>query len=103
MTVSNVGSQTIEQVRQRLLESRARAANGEAHATRLPQRPDELMLRLLNAMVDRYLELRQPLTERLERWQRELLERRILPAEGRLIIKVECNRARWPNNTGGRQ
>jgi magnesium transporter len=34
------------------------------------------MLRLLNGMVDRYLELRQPLTEQLERWQRRLLDSR---------------------------
>ena len=32
------------------------------------------MLRLLNAMVDRYLALRQPLTDQLDRWQRELLD-----------------------------
>jgi magnesium transporter len=43
---------------------------------RLPARPDELMLRLLNGMVDRYLALRQPLTDQLERWQRELLDPR---------------------------
>jgi Mg2+ and Co2+ transporter CorA len=43
---------------------------------RLPTRPEELMLRLLNGMVDRYLDLRQPLTDRLDRWQRELLDPR---------------------------
>jgi Mg2+ and Co2+ transporter CorA len=31
------------------------------------------MLRLLNAMVDQYLELRQPLSAQLDRWQRALL------------------------------
>ncbi len=41
-----------------------------------PQSPDDLMQRLLSAMVDHYLELRQPLTERLERWQRLLLDPR---------------------------
>jgi len=80
VTVRNAPSRTIEQARQRLLEARARGAqagtpNGEAHP-RLPQRPEELMLRLLNGMVDRYLELRQPLTEKLDRWQRELLDPR---------------------------
>jgi len=34
------------------------------------------MLRLLGGMVDRYLELRQPLTAQLERWQRLLLDPR---------------------------
>jgi len=84
VTVRNTGSRTIEQVRQRLLEPKARAggktaspANGaDATPTRLPQRPEDLMLRLVNGMVDRYLDLRQPLTERLDRWQRELLDRR---------------------------
>jgi Mg2+ and Co2+ transporter CorA len=83
VTVRNADSRTIEQVRARLLEFRSRPAlkggvaiNGEAMMTRLPQRPEDLMLRLLNGMVDRYLELRQPLTERLDRWQRELLDQR---------------------------
>jgi Mg2+ and Co2+ transporter CorA len=83
VTVRSAPSRTIDQVRQRLLEFRARAAqkggsavNGEAPLARLPQRPEELMLRLLNGMVDRYLELRQPLTEKLDRWQRELLDPR---------------------------
>lgn len=43
---------------------------------RLPSRPEELMLRILNAMVDRYLDLRQPVTDQLEYWQRELLDPR---------------------------
>jgi magnesium transporter len=43
---------------------------------RLPARPEELMLRLLNGMVDRYLALRQPLTAQIDRSQRELLDPR---------------------------
>lgn len=85
VTVRNSGSRSIEQVRQRLLEPKARAAarpgaaNGAANegvVPRLPPRPEDLMLRLVNGMVDRYLDLRQPLTDRLDRWQRELLDRR---------------------------
>jgi len=82
VTVRNAGSRTIEQVRQRLLEPRARpsgkgaASGADTALPRLPQRPADLMLRLVNGMVDRYLELRQPLTDRLDRWQRELLDRR---------------------------
>lgn len=83
VTVRNTGSRTIEQVRQRLIEWRPRAGakgatpgGAEGGTARLPQRPEELMLRLVNGMVDRYLELRQPLTDRLDRWQRELLDRR---------------------------
>jgi Mg2+ and Co2+ transporter CorA len=40
------------------------------------QSPDDLMQRLLSAMVDHYLELRQPLAERLDDWQRQLLDPR---------------------------
>jgi Mg2+ and Co2+ transporter CorA len=82
VTVRNPGSRTIEQVRQRLIEHRARATakaasgGGEDAVARLPQRPEDLMMRLVNGMVDRYLELRQPLTDRLDRWQRELLDQR---------------------------
>jgi magnesium transporter len=41
-----------------------------------PQDPDELMHRLLSAMVDSYLDLRHALSERLDRWQRALLDPR---------------------------
>jgi magnesium transporter len=78
LTVRSAASQTVDQVRQRLLEARPRTGPASTDATtfRLPRRPEELMLRVANAMVDRYLGLRQPLTERLDRWQRELLDRR---------------------------
>ncbi len=102
VTVSAQNSTTINQVRTRLLDFRDRSAlnavapgNGNdsateldaearlvgkvksattAHQGRPPSRPEDLMLRLLNAMVDRYLALRQPLTDQLDRWQRELLD-----------------------------
>lgn len=95
VTVSARNSRTIEQVRSRLLDYRLRPsealANGgetdheapmvrrvkvstSAHQGRPPSRPEDLMLRLLNAMVDRYLALRQPLTDQLDHWQRELLD-----------------------------
>lgn len=75
VTVRNAHSRTVEQVRARLAEPRARRAS-EPPAPRPPQRPEELMLRLVNGMVDRYLDLRQPLTDQLDRWQRELLDPR---------------------------
>jgi Mg2+ and Co2+ transporter CorA len=55
---------------------RARLLDAERWKQRLPARPEELMLRILNGMVDRYLDLRQPLTDQLEYWQRELLDPR---------------------------
>jgi Mg2+ and Co2+ transporter CorA len=53
-----------------------RLRDAVASRQRLPSRPEELMLRILNGMVDRYLDLRQPLTDQLEYWQRELLDPR---------------------------
>lgn len=86
VTVRNPGSRSIEQVRQRLLEPKARGVTGatgsntaigrDSVVASLPVRPVDLLLRLVNGMVDRYLELRQPLTDRLDGWQRELLDRR---------------------------
>ncbi|HEU4620973.1 MAG TPA: magnesium transporter CorA family protein [Burkholderiaceae bacterium] len=77
VTVRDLGSQTVKQMRERVLEYRRRGVeNGVAlpDKLRLPNKPEELMLRLLNGMVDRYLDLRQPLATLLDRWQRELLD-----------------------------
>src|SRR3569623_2587662 len=54
--------------------NRSLASNGSA--PRSPATPQELMLRLRNAMVDQYLDLRQPLTSQIDRWQRALLNPR---------------------------
>jgi len=103
ITVRNAQSRTIEQVRTRLLEFKARpsmktalAAN-EAPMTRLPQRPEELMLRLLSGMVDRYLDLRQPLTDRLDRWQRELLDPRRPFSDWGLLLDARIEIRRLEN------
>ncbi len=69
VTVRAADSRHVPALQERLI------AAAQSHQ-RLPSAPEELMLRLLNAMVDRYLELRQPLTEQLERWQRMLLDPR---------------------------
>jgi Mg2+ and Co2+ transporter CorA len=86
VTVRHGNSNTCQNMKRRLIElapamshdgsaadSRGRYANGAGALTRIPAGPAELMLRLLNGMVDRYLALRQPLTRQLDRWQRELL------------------------------
>jgi magnesium transporter len=75
ITVHAAGSRTIEATRTRLLEYRNRR-EGSNHLGRPPATPEELMLRLLNAMVDQYLALRQPLTGQIDRWQRALLNPR---------------------------
>ncbi|MGN6390136.1 MAG: magnesium transporter CorA family protein [Burkholderiaceae bacterium] len=80
VTVHAKGSRTIAAARSRMLEHSAtrleRQTNGNGHANRLPPSPEDLMLRLLNAMVDQYLDLRPPLTAQLDRWQRALLDPR---------------------------
>lgn len=43
---------------------------------RLPASPADLMLRLVNTMVDGYLDLRRDLTRQLDHWQTELLKPR---------------------------
>jgi len=75
VTVHAANSRTIDATRARLLEFKNRR-DGGAHAFRPPASPEELMLRLLNAMVDQYLALRQPLTAQIDRWQRALLSPR---------------------------
>jgi Mg2+ and Co2+ transporter CorA len=77
VTVRQESSRTIELVRSRLLDGGSRGNSPSPYdKTRLPARPGELMLRMLNQMVDRYLELREPLSDRLDRWQRELIDPR---------------------------
>jgi len=75
ITVHADNSRTIEATRARLLEVRNKR-DGAAPSVRPPGSPEELMLRLLNAMVDQYLALRQPLTAQIDRWQRALLNPR---------------------------
>ena len=59
----------------RRTEQRAeRRGETRAGAMRLPASPADLMLRMVNHMVDGYLELRRTLTRELGRLQQELLE-----------------------------
>lgn len=103
VTVRPSPSRTIDQVRQRLLDTcgeprtNASRGNGAAslmHGVRPPTRPEDLMLRLLNAMVDRYLDLRAPLTRQLDRWQRALLSprRSFSSWEGLLDARIQLRR-----------
>ena len=47
-----------------------------APGARLPSSPADLMLRVVNLMVDGYLDLRRELTRQLDHWQTELLKPR---------------------------
>jgi Mg2+ and Co2+ transporter CorA len=77
VTVRQGSSKSIDAVRQRMLDARRNANDPSiGDRSRLPLKAGELMLRMLNVMVDRYLELREPLSDRLDRWQRDLLDPR---------------------------
>jgi magnesium transporter len=67
ITVHASDSRTFVRLRDRMLHAQENGA-------RLPRTPEELLLRILNDMVDRYLDLREPLSNRLDRLQQELLD-----------------------------
>ncbi|MEY2952904.1 MAG: hypothetical protein RLZZ401_991, partial [Pseudomonadota bacterium] len=49
------------------------AADARSSGARLPASPADLMMRIVNQMVDGYLDLRRELTRQLDHWQAELL------------------------------
>ncbi len=51
----------------------AASAESRAAGVKLPTSPADLMLRVVNLMVDGYLELRRELTRQMDHWQSELL------------------------------
>jgi magnesium transporter len=51
----------------------ATSAESRASGVKLPTSPADLMLRVVNQIVDGYLELRRELTHQLDHWQSELL------------------------------
>ncbi|MFI5443950.1 magnesium transporter CorA family protein [Polaromonas sp. UC242_47] len=57
---------------QKLLNATSTEARGSG--VKLPASPADLMLRIVNHMVDGYLELRRELTRQLDHWQSELLK-----------------------------
>jgi Mg2+ and Co2+ transporter CorA len=58
------------------LQAENAAAMSAAARSRLPSSPADLMLRMINMMVDSYLDLRKDLSTQLEHWQTELLNPR---------------------------
>jgi len=54
----------------------AASAESRAAGARLPTSPPDLMLRIVNQMVDSFLELRRELTRQLDHWQNELVNPR---------------------------
>ncbi|MGI9217385.1 MAG: magnesium transporter CorA family protein [Hydrogenophaga sp.] len=71
LTVHPAGCTVLDHYATRLLAAGTSAAR--AAGVNLPSGPADLMLRIVNQMVDGYLELRRELTRQLDHWQAELL------------------------------
>ena len=71
LTVHPAGCTVLEHYAARLLA--AGASSARTAGVSLPTGPADLMLRIVNQMVDGYLELRRELTRQLDHWQTELL------------------------------
>ena len=71
LTVHPTGCTVLEQYATRLRSADSSAAR--AAGVNLPTGPADLMLRIINQMVDGFLELRRELTRQLDHWQAELL------------------------------
>ncbi|MEJ8825486.1 magnesium transporter CorA family protein [Variovorax humicola] len=52
----------------------APSGDGRPAGTRLPTGPADLMLRLVNQIVDGYLDLRREMTRQIDHWQGELID-----------------------------
>ncbi|MEZ5664263.1 MAG: magnesium transporter CorA family protein [Burkholderiaceae bacterium] len=74
LTVHPAGCAVLEQFAARLLASTSAASR--AAGVQLPLGSADLMLRIVNHMVDGYLDLRRELTRQLDHWQSELLNPR---------------------------
>ena len=77
LTVHHATASTREHFAQRLAALSGPAKGVEARsASRLPASPDDLMLRMVNHMVDSFLDLRRLLTRQFGELQRQLLDPR---------------------------
>ena len=74
ITVREQGNKEVESYIQRIETVLSRPIEEHNKPRKLPATPLDLTLRLLNNMVDGYLDLRVPLTRRVEFWQQELLQ-----------------------------
>jgi magnesium transporter len=68
------GCYTARNFVQRYLMDAQNSVDSTSARNRLPSSPADLALRMINVMVDSYLELRKDLTSQLEHWQEQLLK-----------------------------
>lgn len=64
------------------------ARGGFAAGSRLPTSPADLMLRVVNVIVDNYLDLRRELSRQLDHWQAELLKPRARFANWNALLEA---------------
>lgn len=74
ITVRERGNHALEKYALRVQMIAAKPADEQNKPRKLASSALDLQLRLLNSMVDDYLDLRAPLTKRVEFWQQELLQ-----------------------------
>ena len=74
ITVRERGNHALENYALRVQMIAAKPADEQNKPRKLASSALDLQLRLLNSMVDDYLDLRAPLTKRVEFWQQELLQ-----------------------------
>jgi len=72
LTVHPAGCTVREAYALKLLN--ATSSEARANGVKLPPSPADLMLRLVNLMVDGYLDLRRELTRQMDHWQAQLLK-----------------------------
>lgn len=76
ISIRETGNKTMDAYVQRYEQIVQRDISDQNKPRKLPSTPIDLTLRMLNSMIDAYLDLRTPLTRRVEHWQRELLQGR---------------------------
>ncbi len=74
ISVHPPGCYTAKSFIERFLADAKFSVDAVAARNRIPASPTDLVLRMVNAMVDSYLDLRRDLTRQLEHWQAELLK-----------------------------
>lgn len=74
ITIHEKGNHAFESYLARIFNIMNKSLEEQNKPRKLPTTPLDLALRLLNSMIDGYLDLRNPLSRRVEFWQQELLQ-----------------------------
>ena len=90
LTVHPTDCQVREFFANRLQNQTSSTAEGRARA-RMPTSPADLKLRMVNFMVDSYLELRRLLTKQLDQLQKDLFNAKGGPGDWKSVLDVRNN------------